>query len=73
MFAGTPLHCVMGGLHLSGPTEKVIPETVAGLKEFNLASIAAGHCTGFRATAALLNTFGDKVLTPTAVGKRFSF
>lgn len=72
-FAGKPLHCAMGGLHLSGPTEKVIPETVEGLREFGLASIAAGHCTGFRATAALLGAFGDKVLTPTAVGKRFSF
>ncbi len=72
-FRDTPLHCVMGGLHLSGPTEKVIPETIGGLGEFGLAYIAAGHCTGFRATAALLNAFSDKVLTPTAVGKRFSF
>ncbi len=72
-FAGIPLHSVMGGLHLSGPTEKIIPETVGALGEFGLTTIAAGHCTGWRATAALLNAFGDKVLTPTAVGKRFTF
>jgi 7,8-dihydropterin-6-yl-methyl-4-(beta-D-ribofuranosyl)aminobenzene 5'-phosphate synthase len=70
---GVPLHCVLGGLHLSGATEKIIPETVAALREFNLPFIAAGHCTGWRATAALVSTFGENVVTPTAVGKRFIF
>lgn len=68
-----PLHSVMGGLHLSGPTEKLIPDTVQAMKKFGLKTIAAGHCTGWRAMAALLNEFGDKVLTPLAVGKRFVF
>ena len=72
-FQGVPLHCVLGGLHLSGPTEKIIPETVEGLREFSLVYIAAGHCTGWRATAALVAAFGDQVVTPTAVGKRFVF
>ena len=63
----------MGGLHLSGPTEKVIPDTVQALKRFGLTTIAAGHCTGWRAIASLLNAFGDEVLTPLAVGKRFVF
>lgn len=72
-FPGIPLHSVMGGLHLSGPTEKIIPDTVAALGQFGPATIAAGHCTGWRAIAALLQAFGDKVLTPTAVGKRFTF
>ncbi len=31
-FAGVPLYCVLGGLHLSGHTEKIIPETVAALR-----------------------------------------
>jgi 7,8-dihydropterin-6-yl-methyl-4-(beta-D-ribofuranosyl)aminobenzene 5'-phosphate synthase len=43
------------------------------MREFELAYIAAGHCTGWRAMTALVNTFGDKVVTPTAVGKRFVF
>jgi 7,8-dihydropterin-6-yl-methyl-4-(beta-D-ribofuranosyl)aminobenzene 5'-phosphate synthase len=72
-FAGVPLHCVLGGLHLSGPTENIIPDTVAALREFELAYIAAGHCTGWRAMTALANAFGDKIVTPTAVGKRFMF
>lgn len=72
-FDGVPLYCVLGGFHLSGPTEAIIPETIAALREFGLTYIAAGHCTGWRAIAALLNAFGDQVVTPTAVGKRFVF
>jgi 7,8-dihydropterin-6-yl-methyl-4-(beta-D-ribofuranosyl)aminobenzene 5'-phosphate synthase len=71
-FPGVPLHTVMGGLHLSGSTEAIIPQTVEALGTFGLTHIAAGHCTGWRAMAALANAFSDKVLTPTAVGKRFS-
>lgn len=73
LFPGTPLHAIMGGLHLSGTNEAIIPETVAALGGFGLTTIAAGHCTGWRAMAALLNAFGDSVLAPLAVGKRFSF
>ncbi len=72
-FPSVPLHAVMGGLHLSGVNEEIIPQTVEAMKEFRLATIAAGHCTGWRAVSALNNAFGDKVLAPTAVGKRFSF
>jgi 7,8-dihydropterin-6-yl-methyl-4-(beta-D-ribofuranosyl)aminobenzene 5'-phosphate synthase len=72
-FPDVKLHTVMGGLHLSGSTEAIIPDTVAALAELNLTHIAPGHCTGWRAMAALANRFGDKVLTPTAVGKRFTF
>ncbi len=71
-FPDIPIHAVMGGLHLSGPNEAVIPDTVEGLKEFGLKTIAAGHCTGWRAMAALANAFPD-ALAPTAVGKRFTF
>ena len=69
----TPLHAVMGGLHLSGANEEIIPQTVEAMAEFGLAQIAAGHCTGWRAVAALATRFGDKVLAPSAVGKRYSF
>jgi 7,8-dihydropterin-6-yl-methyl-4-(beta-D-ribofuranosyl)aminobenzene 5'-phosphate synthase len=72
-FPDSPLHAVMGGFHLAGVTERIIPQTVEAMKEFNLAMIAGGHCTGWRAIAALLATFGDKVLAPMAVGKRYSF
>lgn len=72
-FPGVPLHAVLGGLHLSGTNEKIIPETVAALKEFGLSRIGAGHCTGWRAMAALGQAFGDDVLAPSAVGKRYWF
>jgi 7,8-dihydropterin-6-yl-methyl-4-(beta-D-ribofuranosyl)aminobenzene 5'-phosphate synthase len=72
-FADLPLHGVMGGLHLSGANEAIIPQTVAAMAEFKLAQIAAGHCTGWRAIAALATAFGDKVLAPSAVGKRYTF
>ena len=72
-FPGVPLHTVMGGLHLSGANEAVIPQTVEGLKQFGLKTIAAGHCTGWRAMSALANAFGDQVLAPSAVGKLYRF
>jgi 7,8-dihydropterin-6-yl-methyl-4-(beta-D-ribofuranosyl)aminobenzene 5'-phosphate synthase len=72
-FPGAPLHAVVGGLHLAGTNEQVIPDTVDALQEFELAIIAAGHCTGWRAMTALANAFGDRRLVPLAVGKRFTF
>lgn len=72
-FPEVPLHAVMGGLHLSGVNENVIPQTVEAMKDFKLSTIAAGHCTGWRAMAALATVFGDKVVAPTAVGKQFTF
>ena len=71
-FPDIPIHAIMGGLHLSGPNEAVIPQTVDGLKPFGLKAIAAGHCTGWHAMTALANAFGG-ALAPTAVGKQFTF
>jgi 7,8-dihydropterin-6-yl-methyl-4-(beta-D-ribofuranosyl)aminobenzene 5'-phosphate synthase len=68
-----PLHAVIGGFHLSGGNEKVIPETVEGIKAFDLKTIAAAHCTGWRAIMALTQVFGEPVLAPSAVGKRYRF
>ena len=70
LFEGVPIHAVVGGLHLSGSNEKVIPETIAGLAEIGPSVIAAGHCTGWRAMAAMAAAFGDQTLVPLAVGKR---
>ena len=72
-FGGVPLHAVAGGLHLSGANERIIDASVAAMREFDLAVIAAGHCTGWRAMTALANTFGDGKLVPLSVGKRFTF
>ena len=74
MFPEVPLYAVMGGLHLSGAgPEKVIPDTVQGLTEFELQMIVPAHCTGWRAVVALVNTFGEEVVVPAAVGKRYTF
>ena len=53
--------------------ETIIPQTVEGLRTFDLKTIAAGHCTGWRGLTALANAFGDKILAPSAVGKRYTF
>jgi len=71
-FPGVPLYGLVGGLHLVGGNEKIIPETVAALRGFDLGFIAAGHCTGWRAINAIAQAFGDRVLVPLAVGKRLT-
>ena len=71
-FPDLPIHAVMGGLHLSGPNEAIIPDTVEALKEFRIKAIAAGHCTGWRAITALSSAFPDAI-APLAVGKQFTF
>ena len=70
-FPEIPIYGVMGGFHLSGVTEAIIPQTVEALAPFNLKLIAAAHCTGWRATGALAAAYGDRVV-PCAVGKRFT-
>ena len=70
VFPQVPLYGVMGGLHLSGVTERAIPDTVADLKKLRLKMLAPGHCTGWRALAAMAGEFGD-ALAPSAVGKRY--
>jgi 7,8-dihydropterin-6-yl-methyl-4-(beta-D-ribofuranosyl)aminobenzene 5'-phosphate synthase len=67
-FPEVPLHGVVGGFHLAGITEAIIPETVAALAQFDLKLIAAGHCTGWRAVNALAEAYGEAVV-PSAVGK----
>lgn len=71
-FPGVKLHAAMGGFHLSGPTEAIIPETVRDLHGFSLDLILPAHCTGWRAVNALVGAFGEAVLVPAAVGKLFS-
>ncbi len=71
-FPDVPLYAILGGLHLSGANEAIIPETIAGLKPFDIQVIAAGHCTGWRAMGALHRTYDDR-LVPLSVGKRMTF
>jgi 7,8-dihydropterin-6-yl-methyl-4-(beta-D-ribofuranosyl)aminobenzene 5'-phosphate synthase len=70
-FPDVPIYGVLGGFHLSGATENIIPDTVDALEQFNPGLIAAAHCTGWRAISALATRFTDRVVL-SAVGKRFS-
>ena len=70
VFPSVPLYGAMGGLHLSGINERVIPQTVADLKRFGLKVLAPGHCTGWRALSQMAREFGNE-LVPSAVGKKY--
>jgi 7,8-dihydropterin-6-yl-methyl-4-(beta-D-ribofuranosyl)aminobenzene 5'-phosphate synthase len=72
LFPDPPIHCVMGGLHLGGVMEAIIPQTVEALRPFEIGHIICGHCTGWRALHALANAFGDKV-SQSAVGTTYTF
>ena len=72
VFPTLTLHGVLGGFHLAGANERLIPDTVDSLRAFNLTTIAAAHCTGWRAVSALSNAFGEAVV-PAAVGKMYRF
>ena len=71
-FPSVKLHAAMGGFHLAGPTEAIIPETVRDLRGFGLDLIIPAHCTGWRAVRALTDAFGEAIVVPAAVGKLFS-
>jgi 7,8-dihydropterin-6-yl-methyl-4-(beta-D-ribofuranosyl)aminobenzene 5'-phosphate synthase len=74
LFPATPLYAVMGGFHLSGRSvEKIIPETIKDMEQFNLKMIIPAHCTGWRAVNALGNMFGDQMIVPSAVGRIYEF
>jgi 7,8-dihydropterin-6-yl-methyl-4-(beta-D-ribofuranosyl)aminobenzene 5'-phosphate synthase len=73
-FPETPMHAVMGGLHLAGAAvEAIVPETVRDLARFDLDWILPGHCTGWRAVNALAQKFGEEVVVPSAVGRLHTF
>ena len=68
-----PVYGIMGGLHLSGPAyEPLIDRTIEDIARFRLKRLIVGHCTGWRATQALVNAFGDAVI-PEAVGQTHHF
>jgi 7,8-dihydropterin-6-yl-methyl-4-(beta-D-ribofuranosyl)aminobenzene 5'-phosphate synthase len=72
-FGQQPIYAVVGGLHLTGSNEQIIPETIAGIREVGVTVIAPGHCTGWRAVNAFAQAFGEHTLAPLAVGKRLTF
>ncbi len=51
---------ILGGFHLLAASEERIGKTVAALSQFDIELISAGHCTGFKAQAALYQAFKDR-------------
>ncbi len=50
---------VIGGFHLINASNDRIEKTISALKELNVEKIYSGHCTGFKAQAAIYHEFGD--------------
>ena len=74
LFPDTPIDVVLGGYHLAGAAmESRIPDTVRDLADLispNL--VAPGHCTGWRAKAALAGAFSPGRFGPSVVGTRYN-
>lgn len=51
----SPIHAVLGGFHLSGPSEGLIEPTVQAMREIAPALIVPMHCTGWKA----INRFAE--------------
>ena len=68
-FPGIPLYAVMGGFHLAGTNERIVPQTVRDMKQIAPMFIVPAHCTGWRAENALERAFGEDVILPCSVGK----
>lgn len=66
------IESIIGGFHLVEAPLDRIKKTVEALSEFDINTIFAGHCTGFRAQAELYHIFKDKFL-PLQTGMRFEF
>lgn len=68
-----PVDVVLGGYHLAGAAmETRIDDTVRDLRDrIQPRIVAPGHCTGWRAKAALAATFAPGRYGPSVVGSRY--
>jgi len=73
-FVDRPIDVVLGGYHLSGKAmETRIDATVRDLRErIRPRVVAPGHCTGWRAKAALAQAFAPSRYGPSAVGTMYT-
>lgn len=68
-----PVHGFIGGMHLTGGLfEAIIDRTLDDLAAIGPAVIVPGHCTGFRATAAIVTRMADRYVA-SSVGSRYRF
>src|SRR5215472_16739770 len=73
-FGGEPIDVILGGYHLAGQgMESRIEPTVHDLaKRVRPRVVAPGHCTGWRAKAALAHTFAPGNYGPSVVGSLYA-
>ena len=73
-FPDAPIDVVLGGYHLSGKAmEARIEATMRDLRErIRPRVVAPGHCTGWRAKAALAHAFAPERYGPSAVGSMYT-
>ena len=74
LLGGTAIDVVLGGYHLSGKAmETRIDATVRDLRErIRPRVVAPGHCTGWRAKAALAHAFAPERYGPSVVGSTYT-
>lgn len=72
-YPDTAIDVVLGGYHLAGAAmEARIPDTIRDLTERIAPQVLApGHCTGWRAKAALAAAFAPGRYAPSVVGSRY--
>jgi 7,8-dihydropterin-6-yl-methyl-4-(beta-D-ribofuranosyl)aminobenzene 5'-phosphate synthase len=73
LLPGQPIDLLLGGYHLAGTAvESRIAPTVRDLTErVDPRIVAPGHCTGWRAAAALADAFSPSRYAPSVVGSRY--
>ncbi len=53
------IHTLIGGMHLGSASKNRMDKTIAGLKKFDIQNLYPAHCTGFKATAQMLQEFPE--------------
>ena len=61
--AGRNVHAVFGGFHLARASDDRMARTIEALRRYNVQQLGPAHCTGFAASARLLEAFPDRFVT----------
>ena len=54
------IHTVIGGCHLFNAEPERVKKTVDALKELDIQQLGVSHCTGMKASHAMMEEFGDR-------------
>jgi 7,8-dihydropterin-6-yl-methyl-4-(beta-D-ribofuranosyl)aminobenzene 5'-phosphate synthase len=53
------IHTLVGGMHLGAASKERMNKTISELKKFDIQNLYPAHCTGFKATARILQEFPE--------------